>query len=157
LLQKPWPALGWNSSVPHAKHEARLLALVNMPGAHGVQVRSDVALGAKSSRSPGMHAVAFVSGHFWESMQKCAGGHAAHVPLLLLPYVPSGQLAPHVVAPGSELKVPQVHFSQGAALVPALNFPAVQFAHTPPELAWPAPHTTVRMPVHVAVWAPGLP
>ena len=45
LLQDPWPAMGWNSSAPHTKHEARLVALENVPCAHLLHTRSDVAVG----------------------------------------------------------------------------------------------------------------
>jgi hypothetical protein len=135
--------MDWNSSSPHGKHVSALLTLVNVPGAHGAQVRSDLALGAKSSCSPGMHAVALAFGRFWEPMQKCAGGQPVHVPLLLLPYVPREQLSPHSVAPGTVLKVPQAQFSHSSVPLPALNFPAVQFVHTPSaSAAWPAAHAT---------------
>ena len=48
LLQEPWPALGWKSLSPHAKHASALLTLENVLGAHSAQTRSDVAFGAKS-------------------------------------------------------------------------------------------------------------
>ena len=60
FAQKPLPARSWNSSAPHARHVSALLALEKVPASHGAHTRSDVALAAKRSRSPGMQVACFV-------------------------------------------------------------------------------------------------
>jgi hypothetical protein len=115
--QKPLPGDGWKLLLGHGSHAGSFSLPEKWPTAHGAQVRSDVALGGALTRSPGMHAFAFVNCRFSESMQKWSDGQAAHVPLLLSPNVPLGQWALHAIAPGSVLNVPQAQFSHGLVLL----------------------------------------
>ena len=79
FVQKPLPARGWNSSAPHARHASALLALEEVPASHGAHTRSDVALGAKRSRSPGMQVACFVHDACPVSGWNALLGHALQV------------------------------------------------------------------------------
>jgi hypothetical protein len=83
LLQKPCPALIWNSYAPHAKHEARLLALENVPGSHLLHMRSDMAVGAMVCHSPAAHPACFVQELLPLLGWNASSSHAVHASVLL--------------------------------------------------------------------------
>ena len=104
----------------------------NLPSAHAAHARSDEALGAAASCSPGTHVVAFAYGCFSELMQKCLSGHASHTPVLLLPYLPAG----HAVQP------PDQDMSEAEALSQQQPPAPMPEAAAPPEAAPAAPAET---------------
>ena len=83
--QKGWPGSVWNLPPGQTSQEAALTAREKCIAPHGSQARSELALGGRSSRWPGMHWRAVWKGRFCELRQKCSAGHGSHVPLSLSP------------------------------------------------------------------------
>ena len=100
VSQKGWPPRAWYLPEGQCPQSAALITLENVPGAHGAQTRSAVALGAKSSRSPGMQRAALVKGVCWLSMQEESTGQGSHFPVCALPMVPGAHLVSHTSCPG---------------------------------------------------------
>ena len=109
----------------HKVHFIAFVVFEKVPLRQEAQRRSDEALGAATSYSPGLHVAARPNGCISESMQKWFSGHASHVPLLLLPYVPWPQMLPHALA-ATVLNMPHGQPRHGAELIPLLNCPAAQ-------------------------------
>ena len=155
------PASGWNALLGHAMHAAAFVVTEIVPTAHCRQLRSDIALGAKSSRSPGMQVACFVHDACPASGWNELIGHAMHTAAFVVTeIVPTahGRQLRSAVAFGSDAtrsplahavcgrqkplptagwKVEFSHGSHRAAFSVAEKRPAAHFAH---ELLPPIPY-----------------
>jgi hypothetical protein len=140
LLQKLFPLADWKDVSEHAAQASALVVSEKCPGAHGVQTRSEVALGAKSSCSPGTHCAALAMGIFCASMQKKPSVQFSHRPVAALPNVPTAHAPPHAPCPGRLCHWPHGQLSHAFVLLPFLKRPAAHGSQWPkfvPTADWP--------------------
>jgi hypothetical protein len=154
FVQNDWPLVSCTDPGGHGSHVSWFFSTENVCTAQGSHVRSAVLVALARTAWPGGQVSASANGTARDPMQKCAGGHASHVPLVTLPNSPAAHATSHVDA-FAALKVLQSQRVHESVPNPALNCPAGHALQAAaPSAADPGGHgAATSAPLHSA-WSP---
>jgi hypothetical protein len=114
-------------------HTPASVVFENVPALQGLHPRSDDALSTLDTYRPDGQCCAALNARARAATQKCAAGHASHVPLEELPKEPASQIASQSAAPARE-KRPHGQRLHGSSSAAGLNRPGSHPAHEASEL-----------------------